>query len=80
VLYIDSFLATAVVVNFTFWPFYPVVRTPMLTDYEAGWTEELVATDIRKVMKGRVKECGQKVIVFRFGRVQNGSGVHLASY
>jgi len=80
VLYIDSFLATAVVVNFTFWPFYPGVRTPMLTEYEAGWREELVATDIRKVVKGGVKECGHKLVLFRFGRVQTGSGVHLASY
>ena len=50
----------------------------MLIEYESGWTEKLVATDIRKVMGGWVKECGRKLIVFRFGRVQTGSGVHLA--
>lgn len=36
----------------TLWPLYPGERTPMLTAYEAGWTEKLVATDI----KGWVKE------------------------
>ena len=46
-------------VNFTLWPLYPGERTPMLIQYDAGWTEELVATDIKKAMKGWAKECSQ---------------------
>lgn len=56
-MYIDSFLASPVVVNLRLWPLYPGERTPMLTECEAGWTEELAATDIKKVMKGWGKEC-----------------------